>query len=262
VWPNPRPAVCPVAHTSAPAPAAAPRPTARSWSPGLVNGGASGGRCPPGGRGDQESCHTRATPHRRLALAGIVLEGGAPLLRMQRDQRSQRRITPPPRAPRDGPLAALAVAGRCAARGRVELRQRLPDTAGWAPLVGPCLGRHSRVRLVVHLTGSFHRGSLLGCRPGAVARPGPPSIATVELRHAVARSWMRSAAPRSRASLCRLCDREDPEPAWTAWPTPARQTQPTLPIAVGDVCGAPPPPVGAGVRAVRSAQARREAQPR
>ena len=57
VWPKARPAACPVAHTSAPAPAAAPRPTARSWSPGLVNGGASGGRCPPGGSGGQASCH-------------------------------------------------------------------------------------------------------------------------------------------------------------------------------------------------------------
>ena len=62
VWPKARPAACPVAHTSAPAPAAAPRPTARSWSPGLVNGGESGGRCPPGGSGGQPSCHIRATP--------------------------------------------------------------------------------------------------------------------------------------------------------------------------------------------------------
>ena len=44
VWPKARPATWPVAHTSAPAPAAAPRPTARSWSPGLVNGGVSGER--------------------------------------------------------------------------------------------------------------------------------------------------------------------------------------------------------------------------
>jgi hypothetical protein len=39
VWPNASPASCPVAHTSAPAPAVAPKPRARSWSPGLVNGG-------------------------------------------------------------------------------------------------------------------------------------------------------------------------------------------------------------------------------
>ena len=62
VCPKARPAACPVAHTSTPAPTVAPSPTARSWSPGLVNGGASGGRCPPGGRGGQASCHIRATP--------------------------------------------------------------------------------------------------------------------------------------------------------------------------------------------------------
>src|SRR6266508_6496608 len=66
VWPKARPASWPLAQTSAPAPVAAPRPTARSWSPGLVNGGASGGRCPPGGRGGQASCHIRATPRHGL----------------------------------------------------------------------------------------------------------------------------------------------------------------------------------------------------
>src|SRR5215211_1247182 len=62
VCPKARPAACPVAHTSAPAPAVAPTPTARSWSPGLVNGGASGDRCPPGGNDGQDSCHIRVTP--------------------------------------------------------------------------------------------------------------------------------------------------------------------------------------------------------
>src|SRR5215207_3461795 len=121
VWPNASPASWPVAHTRAPAPGVAPRPTARSWSPGLGNGGVSGGRCPPGGRGGQESCHIRATSLCRLALVGVALEGGAPLLRVQRDQRPHGGVAPPPRAPRDGPLAALAVAGRRTPRGRVEL---------------------------------------------------------------------------------------------------------------------------------------------
>src|SRR5215218_9547639 len=62
VCPKARPAACPVAHTSAPAPAVAPTPTARSWSPGLVNGGASDGRWPPGGSGGQASCCIGATP--------------------------------------------------------------------------------------------------------------------------------------------------------------------------------------------------------
>src|SRR4029453_15976453 len=68
--PKTRPAACPVAHTSAPAPAVAPRPRARSWSPGLVNGEASGGRCPPGGVGGQASCHIRSPP--RLGRAPRV----------------------------------------------------------------------------------------------------------------------------------------------------------------------------------------------
>src|SRR6266508_1786663 len=66
VWPKARPASWPLAHTRAPAPAVAPRPTARSWSTGLVNGGASGGRCPPGESGGQPSCHIRATPRWQL----------------------------------------------------------------------------------------------------------------------------------------------------------------------------------------------------
>src|SRR5829696_588829 len=84
VCPKARPAAWPVAHTSAPAPVAAPRPTARSWSPGLVNGGASGGLCPPGGRGGQASCHIRVTTRRELVLTPAVgsfcREQGAVLL--------------------------------------------------------------------------------------------------------------------------------------------------------------------------------------
>jgi hypothetical protein len=87
MWPKARPAAWPVAHTSAPALAAAPTPTARSWSPGLMNGGASGGRWPPGGWGGQASCHIRPTPHRRLAVVVVALESGPPRLGVARDQR-------------------------------------------------------------------------------------------------------------------------------------------------------------------------------
>jgi hypothetical protein len=70
VWPKARPAAWPVADTSAPAPAAAPRPTARSWSPGLVYGGASAARCPLGGSGGQASCHIGITPRRGSSNPG------------------------------------------------------------------------------------------------------------------------------------------------------------------------------------------------
>src|SRR5215213_4645731 len=99
VWPKARPAAWPVAQTSAPAPAAAPRPMARSWSPGLVNGGYSGGRCPAGGRDGQGSCCIRATPRRRLVVGPAVRsfgEEGAVLVGMRRDQapsRSRHRAT-------------------------------------------------------------------------------------------------------------------------------------------------------------------------
>src|ERR671912_417697 len=96
MWPKARPAACPVAHTSAPAPAAAPTPTARSWSPGLVNGGASGGRCPPGGSGGQPSCHIRLTLRDAAdAVASGPLGGeeGAVLLEVGADQKPQGGVT-------------------------------------------------------------------------------------------------------------------------------------------------------------------------
>jgi hypothetical protein len=99
VWPKASPAAWPVAHTSAPAPAAAPRPTARSWSPGLVNGGASGGRCPPGGRGGQASCHIRVTPRHDpdavLARCLLVDQQRAVLLGVCGNQTASRRLPGP-----------------------------------------------------------------------------------------------------------------------------------------------------------------------
>jgi hypothetical protein len=130
-----------------------PMPTRRQRRPGLMP---HPSHPPPSARRRGRAGGRRATP------------------RVARDQRPERGVAPLARAARGGSLAALAVAGRCAARGGVELGQGLAVAAGRAPLMGSCLRRHRRVRLVVHLTGSFHQGgSLLGCRPGAVARPGP-----------------------------------------------------------------------------------------
>src|SRR5215211_1968563 len=88
---------------------------------------------------------------------------------MQRDQRAQRGVAPPPRA---RPLAGLAVAGRGAARGRVELGQRLARAAGRTALVRPWLAERSSIRLVVHLTGSFHRVLCSDAGPGRWHAPG------------------------------------------------------------------------------------------
>jgi hypothetical protein len=183
VWPKARPANWPVAHTSAPALAVAPRPTARSWSPGLVNGGASGGRCPPGGRGGQPSCHIRLTPRNAAdAVASGALGGeeGPVLLQVSADQEPQGGVTTAVVRPGLLPMAVSATTGEAASPICIELVDWLDDPAGCAALARRPTG-HARVgTLVAHLGGSFQvpgsRRSATCAGAALVGRvDGPPS---------------------------------------------------------------------------------------
>src|SRR6266511_3730256 len=158
VCPKARPASCPAAHTSAPAPAVAPRPTARSWSPGLVNGGASGGRWPPGGSGGQESCHIRLTPRdAAVAVASGALGGeeNAVFLQVGRDEEPQGGVATPVVRPSLLSMAVPAPAGEAASPIGIELVDGLGGPAGWAALAGGPAGHAGVGTLVAHLGGSF-----------------------------------------------------------------------------------------------------------
>ena len=162
VWPKARPAACPVAHTSAPAPAAAPRPTARSWSPGLVNGGASGGRCPPGGSGGQASCHIRVTPRHdpdaALARCLLVDQQRAVLLGVCGNQAASRGF-PGPRKP-----GIAASAERLAPSSRLSLA----DPVGLAHA-----GQRGRI-LAAAVIGRLRALPLVGLAVGGELAVGSP----------------------------------------------------------------------------------------
>jgi len=162
VWPKASPAACPVAHTSAPAPAAAPRPTARSWSPGLVNGGASGGRCPPGGRGGQASCHIRVTPRHdpdtALARCLLVDQQRAVLLGVCGNQTASRRL------PGSSKPGIAASAESLAPSSRLSLA----DTVGLAHA-----GQRGRI-LAAAVIGRLRPLPLMGLAVGGELAIGSP----------------------------------------------------------------------------------------
>src|SRR4029450_4661357 len=145
VCPKARPAACPPAHTSAPAPAAAPRPTARSWSPGLVNGGASAGRWLPGGRGGQASCCIRATPRDAVAVSLVPGALGGEerpvLLHMGGDEEPQGGVATAVVRPGLLPMAVSATTGEAASPICIELVGWPDNPAGAATVSGGPTGR-------------------------------------------------------------------------------------------------------------------------
>src|SRR6266511_5657938 len=129
-----------------------------------MNGGASGGRCPPGGRGGQGSCHIRLTPRdAAVAVASGALGGeeGAVFLQVGRDEEPQGGVAAAVVRPGLLPVAVSAPAGEAASPVCIELVDGLDGPAGCAALAGGPAG-HARVgTLVAHLGGSFQ---VLGSR--------------------------------------------------------------------------------------------------
>ena len=174
-----------------------PRPTARSWSPGLVNGGASGGRCPPGGRGGQPSCHIRLILREAadaVASGALASEEGAVLLQVGADQESQGGVTTAVVRPGLLPMAVSATAGETALPVGVELVGWLGGPAGRAALARRPTGRIRVGTLVAHLGGSFQ---VLGSRRSAtcagaalVGRADGPPFSPSLARAAIGGQWV------------------------------------------------------------------------
>src|SRR5215213_1728393 len=102
-----------------------PKARPASWSPGLVNGGASAGRCPPGGRGGQASCCIRATPRDAIAVSLVPGALGGEerpvLLHVGGDEEPQGGVATAVVRPGLLPMAVSATTGEVASSICIEL---------------------------------------------------------------------------------------------------------------------------------------------